>query len=80
MLVLIKEWCGSAEQATNYLQESVCSRRSKRQKNLTFQYVQAYAAKLVDVWVVNFRKKPDFGWRHGIIVRKEELKFENPGW
>ena len=79
VLVLKGEWCGSGEQATNYLPESVCCRRLKRKKSLTFQYIQTYAAKLVDVWVVDFRKEPDFGWRHGVIIGKKELEFENTG-
>lgn len=49
----------------------------KRRRSHTFQHVQAYTAQLVNVWMVDFCKKPDFGRRHRIIIRKKKLEFEN---
>lgn len=46
----------------------------------TFQYIQAYAAKFVNVRMVDFGKKPDFGRGHGIIVWKKEFEFEDAGY
>ena len=34
----------------------------------TLQYIQADAAELVNVWVVDFSKKPDLRRCHGIVV------------
>jgi hypothetical protein len=42
----------------------------------TLQNVQADAAELVDVWVVDLGKEADFGWCHGVVIRKEELELE----
>lgn len=46
----------------------------------TFQYIQAYAAKFVNVGMVDFGKKPDFGRGHRIIVWEKEFEFEDAGY
>lgn len=46
---------------------------------LTFQHIQAYAAKFVNVGMIDFGKKPDFGRGHRIIVWKKEFEFEDAG-
>lgn len=46
---------------------------------LTFQHIQAYAAKFVNVGMIDFGKKPDFGRCHRIIVWKKEFEFEDAG-
>lgn len=46
----------------------------------TFQYIQAYATKFVDVGMVYFGKKPDFGRGHRIVVWKEEFEFEDASY
>lgn len=43
----------------------------------TFQDIQTYTPKLVDIWVIYLRKESDLWWRHRVVVRKEELEFEN---
>ena len=43
----------------------------------TLQYVQAYAAQLVNIWMVDLCKETNFWWCHRIVVREEELKFED---
>lgn len=47
---------------------------------LTFQYIQAYAAKFVNVGMVDFGKKPDFGRGHRIVVWEEKFEFEDAGY
>lgn len=42
----------------------------------TLQYVQAYAAQLVDVWMVDLGEEADFWWSHWVVVWKEELEAE----
>lgn len=47
---------------------------------LTFQYIQAYAAKFVNIRMVDFGKKSNFGRGHRIIVWKKEFEFEDAGY
>jgi hypothetical protein len=35
---------------------------------LTLQHIQAYSSQLVYVWMIDLRKKSDFGGCHGIVV------------
>jgi hypothetical protein len=42
----------------------------------TLQDVQANAAELVDVGVVDLGEETDFGRRHGVVVGKEQLELE----
>ncbi len=46
----------------------------------TFEHIQAYSTKLIDIGVVDFSKKSDLWWRHGIIVWEEELEFKNASY
>lgn len=43
---------------------------------LTFQDVEADATKLVDVGVEYLGEEADLGWRHGVVVREEQLQLE----
>mmetsp|Transcript_18048 Transcript_18048/g.68440 ORF Transcript_18048/g.68440 Transcript_18048/m.68440 type:complete len:218 (+) Transcript_18048:39-692(+) len=45
---------------------------------LVLQDVQADAAELVHVGVVDPREEPHLGWRHGIVRRQEQLQHEVP--
>lgn len=47
---------------------------------LTFQHIQAYPAKFVNVGMVDFGKKPNFRRGHRIIVWKKEFEFEDAGY
>ncbi len=46
----------------------------------TFEHIQAYSTKLIDIGVVDFSKKSYLWWRHGIIVWEEELEFKNASY
>ena len=43
---------------------------------LVLQDVEADAAQLVDVGVVNLRAEENLGWRHGVLLGQEELTVE----
>jgi hypothetical protein len=47
---------------------------------LTLQDVQADAAELVDVWMVDLGEESDLGGSHGVVVGKEELELEGAAW
>lgn len=42
----------------------------------TFQDVEADATELVDIGVENLGEEADLGWRHGVVVREEQLQLE----
>ena len=48
----------------------------QRGRPLIFQHVEANAADLVDVGMIDFCKKTNFWGHHGVTVRQEEFEFE----
>jgi len=46
--------------------------------SLTLQNVKADTTELVDVGVVYFREKPNFGRSHWVVIWKEQLKLKDP--
>lgn len=46
----------------------------------TLEDIEAYAAQLINVRMVNLREKSNLRWSHGVVVREEEFELEDTGW
>ena len=42
----------------------------------TLQHIKTNASKTVDVGVVDLGQEPNLRWRHGVVVRQEQLELE----
>lgn len=76
-LVLREGLCGSVEQETNYLENISMFDDSVPKWRGTFQNIQTYTPKLINVGVIYLRKESDLWWCHRIVIREEELELED---
>ena len=52
----------------------------QRRAPLVLEDVKADAAQFVNVGVVDLGEEAHLGWRHRIVLRQEELQFEDAAW
>ena len=61
---IVRIW-SAGDQLPKFLSALLNDRADLRR---TLQYIQADAAELVDIWVVDFGQESDLGRCHGIVV------------
>ena len=51
--------------------------KSVEERRRTLQNIQAYAAELIDVGMIDLCQEADLWWCHGVIVWEEEFELED---
>lgn len=77
---MVRIWRAGDQLSVNLLASARCAAGCLDQGGdchmRTFQDVKADAAELVNVGVEYLGQEADLGWRHGVVVREEQLQLE----